>query len=95
MYQIYLIFITGFGLFGLYCFVDTLLSIFSMSSFPPSITIMYNKQDDKTFKKIKYIEEAVPNNYNILYPFDSEKTEEEQQKILAEYIKNVLIVNKR
>ena len=94
MYEIYMIFLTAFALLGLYCFVDTLFSIWDMPKQPPTVTVFLNSQDYKTFKKIKYIENNVPNNYNILYPFDQSKTEQEQLEILGKYLKNVLYVNK-
>ena len=95
MCEIYLIIFSGFALLGLYCFVDTFLSVLSMSKFPPSVTVYYNSQDVNTFKKIKYAENNMPNNYNILYPFDDNKTAEEQRVLLDEYLKSVLIVNKQ
>ena len=95
MYTVYMIFLTGFALFGLYCFVDTLLSIIDYSKQPPTVTIFLNTQDYRTFKKIKYVENCVPNNYNILYPFENAETEQEQLIILNKYLKNVLNVNKK
>lgn len=95
MYTVYMIFLTGFALLGLYCFIDTLLSIAVMTKSPPSITIFGNNQDEKTFRKIKYVENCVPNNYCVMYPFDNTKTEDEQIVILSEYLKSVLIVNKQ
>jgi len=95
MFDVYMIFLTGFALFGLYCFVDSLLSILTLSEHPPTVTIFYNSQDEMTFKKIKYVENYLPNNYNIFYPFDDTKNEEEQSRILNEYLKSVFIVNKR
>lgn len=95
MLDIYMIFMSGFALFGLYCFAEAVLSILTLSEHPPTITIFLNSQDEMTFKKIKYVENYLPNNYNILYPFDETKTDEEQCHILNEFIKSVFIVNKQ
>lgn len=95
MCEIYLIFLSGFALLGMYCFIDTLLSVLNMSKFPTTVTIYYNSRDEYTFRKIKYAENNMPNNYNIFYPFDDKKTEEEQRILLDEYLKSVLIVNKQ
>lgn len=95
MREVYLIVLTGFGVFGLYCFIDTLMSFFALAKFPPSITILKKSQDEAAFSKIKHIENNVPNNYTVFYPFETEKSEEEQMKILMGYIKNVLNVNKK
>lgn len=95
MREIYLIIFTGFGMFGLYCFIDTVFSFFALAKFPPTVTIIKNVQEEMTFRKIKHIENNVPNNYTIFYPFDSAKDEKEQQEILHKYLQNVLDVNNR
>ena len=95
MCEIYLIFLTGFALLGLYCFIDTLISIVSMSKYPVTVTIFFNTQKADTFAKLRYVENNVPNNYNIYYPFDETKSDEEQGKLIVEYLKNVYDVNKK
>ena len=95
MCEIYLIFLSGFALLGLYCFIDTLISVITMSKYPPTVTIFLNSQDTDTMNKIRYIENNLPNNYNIFYPFDNKMSENEQQKALMNYLGNVLNVNKK
>ena len=95
MCEVYLIFLSGFALLGLYCFIDTLISVITMSKYPPTVTIFYNSSDVETMNKIRYIENNLPNNYNIFYPVDTEMSEEEQQKALLNYLDNVLSVNKK
>ena len=95
MCEIYLIFLTGFALLGLYCFIDTLISMVTMSKYPPTVTIFYDSSDENTMYKIRYIENNLPNNYNIFYPFNKETSEEIQRKELCEYLENVLNINKK
>ncbi len=95
MHEVYFIILTGFALLGVYCFIDTIFSAIYCRRFPNSVTIIKNTQDDVTFKKIKYIEENLPNNYTVLYTFDNAKNDQEQLEILGEYLKNVLNVNKK
>ena len=44
---------------------------------------------DKTFKKVKFAEQNIPNNYTVLYPCDEEE-EKAQLEILNGYIENIL-----
>ena len=95
MREVYLIILTGFAVLGVYCFTDTVFSALYFRKFPETVTIIKNTQDDATFKKIKYIEQNLPNNYTLFYPFDSNLGEKEQLEILDKYLKNVLNVNKQ
>ena len=95
MCEIYLIFLTGFALLGLYCFIDTVISIVAMSKYTPTVTIFYNTQKAEVFAKLRYVENNVPNNYNIYYPFDETKSDAEQGKLIVEYLNNVFGVNKK
>lgn len=93
--QPYAIILTAFAVIGMYFVITTAITFFYLAHFPPTVTLIARSDDEVTYKKIKHIEENVPNNHTVFYPFDMSKTEEEQQRILAEYIKNVLTVNKR
>jgi len=85
--------ITAFAFFGFYCFIETIGDWFSAKNFPPTVTVFKNKDDVITFKKIKYVQENVPNNYTVFYPFEAADKAENQQKIFEEYLKEVLSVN--
>ena len=86
---------TAFALFGIYCFAETVAEIFAVAKFPPSVTVIATENEDFAYRKIKYIEENVPNNYTILYsPADAEKTEGDTIW-LTRQIKDVLYVNNK
>ncbi len=91
-YDIYIIILTGFAVFGIYCFIETVLTFFSIRKMPASVMIMKNDMRDTTFRKVKFAEQNVPNNYTVLYPFDSETDGGKQLEILNEYLENVLDV---
>lgn len=93
--QPYAVFLTAFAVIGMYFVINTVITFFYLAGFPPTVTIIARSEDEVFYKKIKHIEENVPNNYTVVYPFDGSKSEAEQQRILSEYIKNVLTVNKR
>ena len=87
-YDIYLIILTGFAVFGVYSFFETLLTFFTFKNMPMSVMILKKDSDYKTMGKIKLAEQNVPNNYVVFYPF-----EEEKEKTLDDYVKDVLNVN--
>ena len=87
-YDIYLIILTGFAVFGIYYFFETLLTFFTFRNMPASVMIVKNNTDNKTIQKVKLAEQNIPNNYIVLYPF-----EEEKEKNFEDYIKDVLNVN--
>ena len=87
-YDIYLIILTGFAVFGIYSFFETLLTFFTLKNMPTSVMVMKNDTDGRTMHKIKLAEQNIPNNYIVLYPF-----EEEKGKNFEDYIKDVLNVN--
>ncbi|MBE6877673.1 MAG: hypothetical protein E7488_00690 [Ruminococcaceae bacterium] len=91
-YDIYIIILTGFAVFGMYCFIDTALTFFSIGKMPASVMIMKNDMKDTTFRKVKFAEQNMPNNYTVLYPFDSETDGEKQLEILNSYLEDVLNV---
>ena len=93
--DVYMIVMTAFALFGIYCFVETVAEMISASKFPPSVTVMKNNFSEKTFQKIKYVQENLPNNYTVFYPFNETDSEEKQIRLLQEYLKDVLGVNKQ
>lgn len=91
--NIYMIFMSAFALFGIYCFVEFIAEIFAVSKFPPSVVIMKNISDEKSFQKIKYIQENLPNSYTVLYPFSEDESENQQKDLLCRYLNEVLDVN--
>ena len=93
--QPYAIVLTAFAVIGMYFVINTVITFFYLAKCPPTVTVIARSEDEVFYKKLKHIEENIPNNYTVVYPFEGTKTEEEQQKILSEYIKNVLTVNKQ
>ena len=87
-YDIYLIILTGFAVFGIYSFFETLLTFFTLKNMPTSVMVMKNDTDSRTMHKIKLAEQNIPNNYIVFYPFETEN-----EKNIDEYIKDVLNVN--
>ena len=85
---------TAFALFGVYCFVEFVVNMFAISKFPSSVTVIKNCNDDLTFKKMKYVQENIPNNYIVFYPFDNE-TNESLYVNFEEYIKGVFEINNK
>ena len=92
LFDIYLIILTGFSMFGIYCFLEAVFNIFSLRKMPLSVMIIRNNIDEYTMKKIKFAEQNIPNNYTVFYPFSDEEDKEKQMKILNEYLEGVLDV---
>ncbi len=92
--DVFFIVITGFAILGIYTTIDTLCKMIICRTLPPSVTIM--KNDDKviTYKKVKYLEDTVPNNYTVLYPFDNSESQNIQKDKLTEYLNKILFTNK-
>ena len=76
---------TAFAFFGIYCFAEIVSEIFSVSKFPPSVTVVLTENEDLAYRKIKYIEQNIPNNHIILYNDDN--------ILFDQQIKDVLCVN--
>lgn len=94
MTDVLFIVMTAFAMFGFYCFAETVSEIIAVRNFPKSVTIFKNQDDYKTYRKIKYVEQNVPNNSIIFYPEknlnDNEKLEfEETLKCILEIADNV------
>ncbi|MBQ9845141.1 MAG: hypothetical protein IJO54_03555 [Oscillospiraceae bacterium] len=89
-FDIYIIILTAFAVFGLYCLVDMVLALFAMGKMPASVMIMKNDMGDKTFKKVKFAEQNIPNNYTVFYPFDNADSDEKQMELLNGYLTEVL-----
>ena len=90
LFDIYLIILTGFAMFGIYCFLEAVFNIFSFRKMPLSVMIVRNNTDEYTMKKIKFAEQNIPNNYTVFYPFSDEEDKEKQMEILNEYLEGVL-----
>lgn len=89
-YDIYIIILTAFGMFGIYCFIETLLTFFDLVKMPPSVMIMRNETDENTLKKVDFVEQNVPNNYIVFYPAKEKISEEKQMETLCNYLESVL-----
>ena len=89
-YDIYIIILTAFGMFGIYCFIETLLTFFDLVKMPPSVMIMRNETDENTLKKVDFVQQNVPNNYIVFYPEEEKIGEEKQMETLCNYLESVL-----
>ncbi|MBR2027778.1 MAG: hypothetical protein IKA10_02155 [Oscillospiraceae bacterium] len=86
---------TAFALFGIYCFAETVYEIFSVSAFPPSVTVIAAENEELAYRKIKYIEENVPNNHTVIYRDQSKENSADEAVLLNQMIKDVLYVNNK
>jgi len=93
--DILFIVITAFALFGLYCLAETISDTAYASKFPPSVIIVNNSSDEATFKKIKYVQENIPNNHIIVFPFEENAPAHQSYGNFEEYLKDVLCVNNK
>ena len=91
VYDIGIIILTAFAMFGVYCLADTVLTLLSLRSMPPSVMILKNSNDFCTMKKIKFAEQNMPDNYIFLYP--PQKEDDNTGRKLEDYLKDVLNVN--
>ena len=89
-YDIYIIILTAFGMFGIYCFIETLLTFFDLAKMPPSVMIMRNETDENTLKKVDFVQQNVPNNHIVFYPAEEKIGEENQMETLCNYLESVL-----
>ena len=78
---------TAFAFFGIYCFAETVSEFFSVSKFPPSVTVVLTEKEDLAYRKIKYIEQNIPNNHIVLYNDNAVSFDQQ--------IKDVLYVNNK
>ena len=90
LYDIYIIILTGFAVFGMYCFADTVLAFFTLAKMPPSVMFVKRSYDENTLRKIKFAEQNVPNNYTVFYPMDDGEDEFEQYEKLNSYLDDIL-----
>lgn len=86
---------TAFAMFGLYCFVEMVSDMFHCLKFPPTVTIIFDSEDIETYRKIKYIQQNIPNNYLFFYDTQTGERVENQQQLLEKYLKDVLSVNNK
>ena len=87
-WDIYFIIFSAFAFFGVYCMWIKIKEWIYNSKFPVSLIIIENNDSEIYMQKIKYIQENIPNNYTIMYPFDNCK-KEEQIKMLQKYIDDI------
>ncbi|MBE6894302.1 MAG: hypothetical protein E7483_01660 [Ruminococcaceae bacterium] len=84
---------TAFAFFGIYCFIETINDWYSAKNYPPTVTVFKNKDDINTFKKIKYVQENIPNNYTLFYPPGNCGNEENSNCDFETYLKEIMSVN--
>ena len=93
-WDIYFIVFTAFAFFGVYCLWINIKKWINNSKFPVSLIIMENNNSEIHLQKIKYIQENIPNNYTVMYPFDNCK-DDEQLQILQKYIETIFNDSKK
>ncbi|MEG1801633.1 MAG: hypothetical protein RR273_06605, partial [Oscillospiraceae bacterium] len=62
LFDIYMILLTGFAVFGVYCFVDMLYTLFYMKKVPKTVTFLNYSIDPFTQRKIRLMQNSVGNN---------------------------------
>ena len=70
LFDIYMIFLTSFAIFGIYCAIDMLKVVFYHNKMPKSITIL--KYNDEKYTKIKVdlLQDTINNNDILLIGSD-------------------------
>ena len=86
---------TAFALFGIYCLAETISDMVAVSKFPPTITVIATENEEQAFRKIKYIEQNVPNNYTFLYTVQKAENTDAENSLLNQFVKDVLYVNNK
>ncbi len=64
--DIYIIVLTAFAVFGIYSFIEIIVTLYDSCNSPASVVIMRYSDREKTCSKIHYIDNAVYNNRIIL-----------------------------
>ena len=84
--DVYIIFITAFAIFGVYCAIDTLYKLFTVERFSKSVIFVLDNDKYKSLRTVKFIEQTVPNCYVAVYSEDFDP---------KEYIKNISLINSK
>lgn len=85
---------TGFALFGVYCMIETISDMFAVRNFPSTVTVFTDEDDEITYRKIKYVEQNIPNNHIYIYSDTAGKADNMRENF-EDIIKNVLCVNNK
>ncbi len=95
-FDIYMIIMTGFAILGVYTTIDTIYKMIIYRTMPASITLIKNDENNltNTYRKFKFVEQTVPNDYTVLFPFDKSDNEDMKKESLYDYINKVLFTNK-
>lgn len=64
-FDIYMVIITAFAVFGCYCLLEMLFLFYLQLDFPPSVTVVCHREDPLLKEKIKYMQNNIANS-NIL-----------------------------
>ena len=95
-FDIYMIILTSFAVFGLYTFFDMVVTAFHLRKTPTSVTVMVYSQDRDTGKKVNYLQNNIYNSKIVLIDegigrvniyTDTDKINPEE---ISAYINNVL-----
>ncbi|MEG0019687.1 MAG: hypothetical protein RSA20_07740 [Oscillospiraceae bacterium] len=62
LFDIYMILLTSFAVFGVYCFLDMLYSLFYLKRVPKTVTFLNYSIDPFTQRKIRLMQNSVGNN---------------------------------
>lgn len=96
--DIYMIILTSFALFGLFCLTEQIIMSVKFSKAPKSVTVILGNKSFSTYDTIQYIHNALYNNEIVIlsekageeYPLATTLTTEE----LHTYITNALFTKK-
>lgn len=62
MENAYMIFMTGFAVFGLYCFLEMIFSLITGLKSPGSVTVMRYSESAACYRKLRSVQSSVFNN---------------------------------
>lgn len=96
-FDIYMILITSFAVFGVYCFIDLIYTLLYLRNMPRSITILSYSIDNYTKHKIKLMQNTVAVNDIVFLADDKENIYDNTQKMsrdeMIKYIEDSLFTN--
>lgn len=96
-FDIYMILITSFAVFGVYCFIDLIYTLLYLRNMPRSITILSYSIDSYTKHKIKLMQNTVAVNDIVFLADDKENIYDNTQKMsrdeMIKYIEDSLFTN--
>lgn len=71
LFEIFMITLSAFAVYGLYCIGELILVFMARRHSPKSVTIMLYQKDMETYSKIRYLQNNVFNNEIILLTDDT------------------------